>query len=295
MIKPALQTIPNFNEPEYETLIQAFIQGTCIFIGAGVSKIAGYRLWDELRDSMVDYFWLNRASLPKDKRNELDLSTKYNLKEIKVLDALDFLSLISRELFNEGIKSIFYEDEENINNAIYEALKRISLVGDDINFFVTTNIDQGLQNSLSINDSDVSIFPDLSNPPKYINYLHGRIDIERSWILTTSQYHRGYVIDSMPCVHFLRNIFESYNVVFIGYGMGDLDLMNVLAITNKRKKHFWLEGWCRKTQDELRFRSTKFHELYNIQLVPYCIEDEEHEILFKVIDSLNKVISSRIS
>ena len=84
-------------------------------------------------------------------------------------------------------------------------------------------------------------------------------------------------------------------MLFIGYGLGDPDLMNVLALTNKRKKHFWLEGWCRNSQDALRFRSTTIKELYNIHWIPYCIENEGNDMILRIIDSLDQAILSKIS
>jgi len=36
--------IPDFADSKYQNLIEALKNGTCVFFGAGVSKIAGYRL-----------------------------------------------------------------------------------------------------------------------------------------------------------------------------------------------------------------------------------------------------------
>lgn len=208
--------IPNFNDPKYEKLLQSICHGTCIFIGAGVSNVAGYRLWDELREAMVKYFWSNKDRIPQDWRVKFDLSFCDSLKKHDILDSFELLSIVSRDLFVEGIKAIFEKDAKGSNDTIFHLLGRVSVIGDKKNIFVTTNLDKGLQEALIINDADVSIFPLLDNPPKYLSYVQGRIDVERSWILTTSQYHHGYVMDGAPCVEFLRYIFETYNVVFIG-------------------------------------------------------------------------------
>ena len=57
--------LPDFNNPKYENLILSLQKGTCIFTGAGISKLGGYKLWDELRDEMVDYFWKNKEGFTK--------------------------------------------------------------------------------------------------------------------------------------------------------------------------------------------------------------------------------------
>ena len=54
------EDVPNFDASQYENLILSLLQGTCIFIGAGVSKLAGYKLWAELKNAMIDYFWSKR-------------------------------------------------------------------------------------------------------------------------------------------------------------------------------------------------------------------------------------------
>lgn len=46
--------VPNFDDPQYEYLILSLLQDTCIFIGAGVSKLARYKLWNELKNAMAD-------------------------------------------------------------------------------------------------------------------------------------------------------------------------------------------------------------------------------------------------
>lgn len=100
-------------------------------------------------------------------------------------------------------------------------------------------------------------------------------------------------MDGAPCVEFLRYIFETYNVVFIGYSIRDADIKNVIASTNKKKEHFWVEGWSRKRQDELLIRGTTLKETYNVQLVPYCIDNQGVEIPHGFIESLEKAMLLR--
>ena len=73
--------IPDFSVPKYENLVLSLQKGTCIFTGAGISKLGGYKLWDELKNEMVDYFWMNKGKLPFKKRRDLDLSLCENLKK----------------------------------------------------------------------------------------------------------------------------------------------------------------------------------------------------------------------
>ena len=60
--------IPDFSNPVYQNLINDIEKGTCIFLGAGVSKLAGYKLWRELCDDIIETFWKQRKKLYKENK-----------------------------------------------------------------------------------------------------------------------------------------------------------------------------------------------------------------------------------
>lgn len=283
------EDVPNFDASQYENLILSLLQGTCIFIGAGVSKLAGYKLWDELKNAMIDYFWSKRDCLPFQNRSTLDYSMCESLKNHKdIIETFDYLYSADKNLFSTGIKEIFYSDEKGVTNKIYEVLNKMN---NNKNFFITTNIDRGLQKYLGLPDESVSINPMFGNPPKLISFLHGRIDMEDTWIFTTAQYSKGYIGENAPCMNYLKNIFDNFNVLFIGYGLREAEITQAISLTNKRKTHYWLEGSRRNTEDYLKIRSTTLKENFNIKLIPYCIDDKGDKLLYDVIDSLYKKIS----
>lgn len=145
--------------------------------------------------------------------------------------------LISSFLFR-ALKKILY-DERKVSNEIFFYLNKLN---NGKNFFITTNIDISFQKYLGLGDENISINPNFSNPPKLINYLHGRIDREDSWIFTTAQYNRAYNSNENGCRSFLQYIFETYNVLFIGYGLREDDIKRIIyltnELTNRRKTHF---------------------------------------------------------
>ncbi len=241
------RAVPDFNIPKYENLILSLQKGTCIFIGAGISKLGGYKLWDELKDEMVDYFWKNKGKLTFKKRRDLDLSLCENLKQHKdIIETFDYLYLLDSSLFISGIKDSFYADSARVSNKVFQILNQLN---NGKNIFVTTNIDDGFQKYMGITDGEVSIYPNFHNPLKLITYLHGRIDLEDTWILTRSQYNKGYVNKSAPCLNLLVDIFENHNVLFIGYGLREDDIKRAISLTNKRKTHYWIEGSRRNVED----------------------------------------------
>ena len=281
--------IPDFSLPKYENLILSLQKGTCIFTGAGISKLGGYKLWDELKNEMVDYFWRNKGKLPSKKRSNLDLSLCENLKKHgDIIETFDYLYLLNSGLFVSGIKDVFYADSRKVSNKVYQILNKLN---NGKNFFVTTNIDDGFQKYMGITNADVSIHPNLHNPLKLISYLHGKIDLEDTWILTRSQYNKGYVEAPAACLNFLVDVFENYSVLFMGCGMREYDITRAILLTNKRKTHYWIEGSKRNDEDYLRIRSTTLKEIYNIIRIPYYIDAEGQELLYEVINSLYKIMT----
>lgn len=284
-------SIPDFNLPQYETLLYSLSEGTCIFFGAGVSKLAGYKLWNEVRDSMIEFFWNNRIAISKRSGSPLDRSfCEYFKKHEDIVEAFDFLYVLDKPLFIKGINSIFYDDEQKSNNKIYSYLNRLN---NGNNFFVTTNIDRGFQQFIGVSDELVAINPNLENPVKLLNYIHGRIDRQDSWIFTREQYNKGYSIDDTPCMRFLINILDNYNVLFIGYGLREEDIKRAISLTKKRKTHYWLEESSRNKEDYLKIRGTTMKNIYNIHLIPYNIDEEGHEILMKTIAALYTSVNNK--
>ena len=198
--------IPDFNSAEYEELIDNLTSGACIFFGAGVSKLAGYKLWDELKKEMIKRFWERRKELRLINPDQFDHSLMRSLIDLNdEIESLSYLYNLNNIIFAEEIKAIFHEDQNKAGNKPYDYLNRLN---NGKNFFVTTNIDVGFQKYLGINDNNVAIAPNFSNPPKIINYLHGRVDKENTWVFTGTQYHDNYHGKNPYCMDFIKSIFE---------------------------------------------------------------------------------------
>lgn len=289
---PNSKEIPDFSTSQYEKLISSLLNGACIFFGAGISKFAGYKLWDELRNALVDYFWDKRDTLPSRylRNQNFDYSICENLKKDSLIEAFDYLYRINKNLFISGVKGIFQTNYKRNNNEIYQFLKKLD---NGKNIFITTNIDMGFQTYLGLTDKDISICPDFINPPKLITYLHGRIDKEDTWIFTRAQYNKGYEGEA-TCMNYLKNIFKDRSVLFIGYGLREEEIIRAIYSTKKLKAHYWLEGYTRNNIDSLKIRSTNLKENYNIYLIPYSIDNRERsELICEVVDSLYKKITEK--
>lgn len=281
--------MPDFNSAEYEDLIGNLSSGACVFFGAGVSKLSGYKLWSELKTEMIKRFWKRRKELEGVPNNFSYSLMEYLTRLEDEIEVMSYLYNVDNNIFVEEIKTVFHEDQNRATDTAYSYLNRLN---NGKNIFVTTNIDMGFQKYLGLNDKFVAIAPNFSNSPKRINYLHGRLDKEESWIFTQSQYHDHYFGENPHCMDFIRNIFENYSVIFIGYGLRDNEILTGLRLCNKKRRHYWLQSTYGDKENYLKIRATNLREV-NVYQIRYLIDDEGEGQLYTILDRMYKVLAAK--
>lgn len=283
--------VPDF--AKYEGLVSNLIQGTCIFVGAGISKLAGYPLWKDLADQLVEVFWQKRSNTKSSAK--LDYSTKLVLNNHKdSIEVMDYLHWLNKHLFTESVGEIFREAKTREDPSIYARFAPLSQIRNS--FFVQTNIDSGLQRGLNIHPSDISISPNFADPPQKLTYLHGIIDKPETWIFTRKDYDRNYLAEYSQIMGFLTKIFERLSVLFVGYSLSDFEVLQAMAkagLRYKLKTHYWLVSFYREKEPRLLVDETFLKRNYGIQLIPYGIENRGYEALHEVMDALNSAIEAR--
>jgi hypothetical protein len=273
-------------------LLKSLKEEMCIFFGAGLSYMAGYKSWSELANTLNSRFWEKREILPLNKKEIYRYSVKEGLNDLanngKCKEVFSFLQSLDEALYVFEMKNIFSESEERENQKIWSFLQK--LTNQNI-FFITTNIDRSFEKYMYLSEGEVAVQPEFSNPPKKLNYLHGRLDKERSWVFTTQEYDSVYYRGVKSCDNFLKYIYNTYNVLFIGYGLAEEDIMRPLKLElpNKTgKSYFWLEGISGNNSAKLLTRSTNLKNSYNIDIIPYDIETNGYEEIYRVLDDLYK-------
>ena len=212
---------PDFTKPEFRELTDALKTGTYIFLGAGISRLAGYPLWKELSDKMVEKFWERREQF---KSQDFKYSHKeWLLKEINSIDVMDYLNAIDPQLFQKTIEEELGKDAQD--TAIY---KRMAVLFNSANRFITPNIDRGLEKYYGIGEKDIGINPTLRTTAK-LNYIHGRVDQPGNWIFTRNNYSRNYLTVSSKIMEYLVYIFKTSNVVFMGYSLRDFEILQAVS------------------------------------------------------------------
>lgn len=297
-----------------EPLRLAAIQGKLIpFIGAGVSQLGGCPNWSEFADASLNYFVekgkLNHAQLaqiaPLSSRVKLSLAMKlekqHNLP-------IDFKKLLTPS----GAK-------EKIGDAVYTNLSRLATT------FVTTNYDDWLdQNppeplradetapsqSLPLDTSRHCFYKrnDISvqnlDVPNAVFHIHGSILDRKSMVLSTVDYldlYSSHRIDGQgnhenAFLTFLETLFTLKNVLFIGYGLNEMEILEYIVQKGVRKqktreepRHYVLQGFFTHELELACSLESYFHE-FGIGLLPFSRDDHNWDQLIAVINYLAREI-----
>lgn len=202
-------------------------EDTVLFIGSGVSAWSGLLSWGELLKKIADYL----DSLGKD--------TAAMRRDIGAdpVKAADFA--ISPDRLSEAALGRFLRDECQFGTAQPHAIHH-KIVTLSPRCFVTTNYDHLLEDALRAEYRSRSQLVVKNNQPieiaeiigarakDYVYKLHGDIDDSASLILARSQYRRLLENgERKSALDALRTLLVTRPVVFIGFGLRDLDFLLV--------------------------------------------------------------------
>jgi SIR2-like protein len=291
-----------------------------LFVGAGVSRIAGCPGWIKMADmalgQMVAANGLSHAEV-----EQLDRYTprvKIAVAERAAKDrglAIDYKRIFEPNGRFEPVGK---------GRRVYAALGGIS------NRFVTTNYDRWLDFNLVHLDGSEGI-PDkggteafgeprkvLINPkefsavdfeePNTVMHLHGSVSKPSSMILTTRDYLRHYANDrgaleagGENCVlSFLEYLFNAKVVLFVGYGLEELEILEyVVQKTHSASpdgsevKHFMLQGFFSFQKDLAGQLQKYFRHECGIGMLPFQRDKENYDQLINVLEEFAVQIPSR--
>lgn len=273
-----------------------------IFVGAGVSKLLGCPDWKEFALRHLRYL--------------------YEKKKINFFEFERFKSLDARKLLS--ICWNIYKEEKLQPPNMKELLKthnekHITIYNDLYSFnaiYVTTNYDDYLdeeaqKSKRQISSKDISpqdTTEDLSKKPEIIYskddlliskleignviHLHGSIRDEKNTVITIVDYINHYEHGTKPSV-FLEEIFKSYTVLFIGYGLEEYEILEFLISKSRTPvgeiRHFMLYPIFKQESNLLRFYEGYYRDL-GVQLIPYMIDDNGYDQLITIIHKWSKII-----
>ncbi len=275
--------------PEIPTGVRDAINknNLAIFIGAGVSRLLGCKDWHTLAEDLMKVCYEEHCL----NFNEYDILSKET--DNKKLISISFQLLEKNnkiKLFYKKLRKSLKSSKEKIkNNCIFEKIRKMGTM------FITTNADICFDNVWG-KDSPNIVYDFSKNiqPENYrLYHIHGSISHPKSLVFTAEQYLRRYQNDNFK--KFLRELFEKYVVLFIGYGLSEFELLDFLMLKSEESnhkqapKHFVLMPYFSYERKIAEYYNLYFQNL-NIQTIPFAKDTNGFDQLFNIIDAWEKQI-----
>jgi hypothetical protein len=234
------------------------------FVGAGASKLAGCPDWNEFADEALRVFVEHRKFSHAQLDQVKTLSPRVKLSIALALQAEHHIQIDFRRILHRKERT-----EHAIGCRLYSYLSKLGKT------FITTNYDEWLDDEIVPPTTDVGaeaggsadVAPrartvyfkpeDLTaanlNRQDVVIHLHGSVKYPEGMILTTPHYVQHYANDRKSqeniVLTFLEDLFRDKTVLFIGYGLAELEILEYLIVKTRTKdkslqpRHFLLQGF----------------------------------------------------
>ncbi len=286
-----------------------------LFVGAGVSRLLGYPSWKYLAEKLLTHiakekqfkhFSFADIESIKSLSPKQKISIAIDILKSQASESIDVLNLLEEML----------KPEKKRKSNIYQLLVNIPTN------FITTNYDLCLtetipQPLLKINNGQS--FDTVGENKKLNKYfqaeeltidkltnfgnvfhLHGSLDSESSLVLTTRDYIKHY--KKKLVIDFLDHLFDQYNVLFIGYGLEEEEILEYVIRKKEKQqnvtkecKHFRLFPAYSFQRRLVRNLTLYYQNQCDIQLIPYCIDKRGHDQLEVVLEKWLPELKTKIS
>ncbi|MBO8140386.1 MAG: SIR2 family protein [Thermosipho sp. (in: Bacteria)] len=250
----------------YLNLYRAKNGKIAFWLGAGISKLLGYPLWEDLINQLIERFNIEKSQNFEFLKT-LEIISEYKEKK-KFSAVLEILKNIDENLYEKEIQKNFASAERNSekNIGIFPIVREFIKNGIIV---ITTNIDMELQRFLNINDQYISIIPinEIRQLHKII-YLHGRIDYPNSWVMTETEYASVYDNEPRHCGRFLENFLSQCKVlVIMGYSLSEQEIYRKFLRFKNKPEIFWLQ-LLENNQKEFENQIIYFNDNLNLNIKP---------------------------
>jgi len=244
-------------------------QGNCVlFVGAGLSQGAGLPGWPGLLRQMLDWGEEHGVDLPD--RAELE---KYIKDGELLLVAEEMRERLGKDDLREFMVGVFRRPGLEPTDA-HNLLPQIPFAA-----ALTSNYDTLLETAYTISSGTTphvfthADYPELSAVLRdnefYVLKVHGTIDRIETIILGRSDY-REVIHDNQAYRSYLRNLFSSSTVLFLGFGLIDPDLMLLLDELSGTFKGYTGKHYALMDAEKVPgIKRRRFERDYNIQIIPY--------------------------
>jgi hypothetical protein len=258
-----------------------------VFIGAGVSRLVGCAGWDALAKNLINR--CHTEGIIRYKEYDTLSQIQDHKKTITICYHL-FHNNKRADVFYEEMNKSLREGDDIETPNIYDDIYKLR------GLFVTTNAD--------------THFDRLFNPPNILchasdftadrldrtnlYHIHGSVMDRSSMIFTVSEYMRRYTKEP-EFKKFLGRIFREFTVLFLGYGVGEFEILDFILRGNPGNlslapRHFMLSPFYSGEDNILSYEQTYYSEL-GINILGYEKDENGYEQLIEVIRRWNEEIN----
>ncbi|MBS5969781.1 MAG: SIR2 family protein [Clostridium perfringens] len=128
-----------------------------------------------------------------------------------------------------------------------------------------------------------------------VYHIHGSINDINTMIVSNEDYIKRYWSGENPFKEFIKKIFDQYNVIFLGYSLQELEILNYLfegekgIIQKTNKKRIMLLDHFDYEKSKLNFLRDYYYNNYSIKLCPYSKSEKGFKILVDIIKKVSNI------
>jgi hypothetical protein len=289
----------------------ALIGKLILFIGAGASRLAGCPGWADFADGALRQL-IDKGKFTHSQFDQIKhLSARIKIS-IATSVAAETKTPIDYDLLLHPIPRTEHKKGRRLYNSLF-ALGKI---------FVTTNYDRWLDDRIAepspgatpaaspatspTSTSMRSIYrvenflPAELTHPNTVIHLHGSVADPAGMILTTKDYIQRYANDHRTgdaslenrALTFLEHLFQHYIVLFVGYGLEELEILEYVILKARRQskiadndaRHYLLEGFFSHETTLLRSMENYYLRECGIQVIPFLRDHKNRDQLLDVLE-----------
>jgi hypothetical protein len=294
------------------------------FVGAGVSQLCGCPGWDEFANAALKSF-LKPGMLDHGQFDQLLRLPP----RVKVSVAVGLERQYKQSIAFDQILHVHDPAKRKIGERVYGHLGGLART------FVTTNYDDWLDTPVAgaptvTTGGNISVtavppltkraaffrledFKALSlSAPDNVFHIHGSARDRDSMLLTTSDYLERYASHQMrasrllenPYLEFLGHLFGTKSVMFIGYGLSELEILEYVIQKSlgvrraaavgtgpsEEPRHHIVQGFFSHERPIMLSMREYFLQEFNVELLPFSKDENGWEQLIDVLEHLAREI-----
>lgn len=253
-----------------------------VFVGAGASCDAGAPNWGQLVKIVAD---ISSVDIKTDPRFSAAVRARDYPRAFSRLEAM-----VGRSQLEDLVRSEL--SKYNKPGEILNILANWPAAG-----YVTTNYDSLIERSLSqigesagwvaAGNSDSEIKKVSANARKLVWHIHGGIGKDTAnfkLLLTEADYDAMY-LESSRTVNQLRALLTQKQIILVGFGFGDRELLRILKIVrlySSPARPIYAFVGSEEPLSEHQLKSELF-EQYNVDAIPYLVLNHDHSQLTNLL------------